>query len=91
MMIEKQVITTWYTPSEKLPENGNIVVVTVSGRTGNTTYDHAFALASYFDDDGDGWMIEDYIIDDFTIHAWCNLEPYGGKEAYENKRNTTER
>lgn len=87
MMIERQVITTWYKPSEKLPEDGNIVVVTISGHTGNVTYDHAFALASYYDD-GDGWMLEDYVIDNFSIHAWCDLDPYGGteaKKAYENK------
>lgn len=87
MIIERQVITTWYTPSEKLPKEGNIVVVTISGHTGNVTYDHAFALASYYDD-GDGWALEDYVIDDFNIHAWCDLEPYGGteaKKAYENK------
>lgn len=88
--IERQTIVTWYKPSERLPKEGNIVVATISGHTGNVTYDHAFALVSYFDD-GSGWMIEDYIIDDFIIHAWCDLDPYGGKEAYENKRNTEKR
>lgn len=53
-MIERQVITTWYTPEEKLPKDDYFVIVTVSGTLRNVTYDHAFAIANYIEDDG-GW------------------------------------
>ena len=89
--IERQTIVTWYKPSERLPKDGDIVVVTISGKTKNMTFDHAFALASYFSEDAGGWMLEDYGIEEFIIHAWCDLDPYGGTEAYENKRNTEKR
>ena len=80
-MIERQVIVTWYTPDEKKPPKGDIVLVTVSGRRGRyISYDHAFALASWYDD-GDGFLLEDGHIDDFVIHAWADIEPYGVKEA----------
>lgn len=76
-MIENQVIAFW-NPPDKHPKEGNIVVVTVSGKMGkNITYDHAFALASWFDD-GEGWLLEDIHLDDLVIHAWCDLEPYKG-------------
>ena len=77
MVIERQVIATWYTPQEKMPPEGDIVLVTISGKGKVTTYDHAFALASWFDD-GDGWELEDCVMDEFTIHAWCDIEPYRG-------------
>ena len=34
MMIERQVIVTWYTPEEKLPADDNFMVVTISGKVG---------------------------------------------------------
>ena len=78
MTIERQTIVTWYRPDEKLPPEGDIVVATVSGRRGkNITYDHAFALVSWFPD-GLGFALEDIHLDEFTVHAWCDLEPYKG-------------
>ena len=78
-MIERQTIVTWYTPEEKLPNEGDITVVTISGRRANNiTYDHAFALAEWYDD-GDGWNLTDIDMDEFTVHAWADLTPYGGK------------
>ena len=42
------------------------------------TYDHALALAEWYDD-GFGWGLTDDIkLTEFTVHAWCDLEPYGG-------------
>lgn len=79
-MIERQVITTWYTPEEKLPKDDYFVIVTVSGTLRNVTYDHAFAIANYIEDDG-GWWFEDPLMerfnDDVTVHAWADLAPYG--------------
>lgn len=76
-MIEKQVIVTWHEPSEKLPSNDDFVVVTISGRVGNVTYDHALMNGSWAED---GWLIEGIDADtaEFVVHAWCDLEPYGG-------------
>ena len=77
-MIERQTIVTWYTPEEKLPNEGDITVVTISGKRGSVTYDHVFALAEWYND-GDGWNLTDIDMDEFTVHAWADLTPYGGK------------
>ena len=58
-MIERQVFVTWYTPKEKMPKEGDIVVTTVSGGFRNMTYDHAFVLAEWYDD-GCGWYLRSY-------------------------------
>ena len=82
-MIERQVIVTWYTPEEKLPEEGVITVASVSGMSKDKTiYDHAFVLVEWYEKSGDdeaGWVLTDNDdLDMFTVHAWCDLEPYGG-------------
>ena len=83
-MIERQVIVTWHTPEEKLPPVEQMVVASISGRRGNITFDHTFAIVEWWGDEG--WIISDWIIseddlhmDEFVVHAWCDLEPYGGK------------
>lgn len=83
-MIERQVIVTWHTPEERLPIEDLITVVTVSAVVGGElVYDHTFALATWcFDGEGWGWDFEDIIlrqthIDNITVHAWADLEPYG--------------
>ena len=81
-MIERQVIVTWSTMPERKPPEDVILLVTVSGRAGNVTYDHALALAEWYGDDG--WCFEDETLDDnrdnIVVHAWADLEPYGGDE-----------
>ena len=79
-MEEKQVIVCWYTPAEKHPEEGQIVIVSMSGRISeNVSYDHAFAFAEWWNDDG--WVFSDIIPMSYTVHAWCDLEPYGCRKA----------
>lgn len=80
LAVERQVIVTWYTPDEKVPEDGVIVVATISGKCKNITFDHALVTAEFYEDEG--WCVEPF---DFTlkgawlkVHAWCDLEPYGG-------------
>ncbi len=76
-MIERQSIVTWYAPDEKDPPEDKIVVCTVSGKMGqNITYDHAFALAVWYDD-GEGFELIDVHLTDLVVHAWCDLEVYG--------------
>lgn len=79
-LIEKQVIVNWYTPDEKMPEDDCFVIVTVSGKFGNVTYDHALLVANWMD--VDGWYFEDPLAERFNedvmVHAWADLEPYGG-------------
>lgn len=77
--MSKQIEGTWYTPDEKLPEVGVFVVATVSGECRNIHFDHALVMAEYWDE---GWCVEPF---DFNlkgawlkVHAWCDLEPYGG-------------
>lgn len=80
-MIERQVIVTWYTPEEKLPEEDVFTIVTISGKIYNVTYDHAFAIATYYKNEG--WVFDDMFLDvgnrELTVEAWADLEPYGGK------------
>lgn len=78
-MIERQTIVTWYTPREKLPVEDVLVVVTISGRGPYISYDHALMIASWAADDG--WTVEGLDTDttQFTVHAWCDLLPYGIK------------
>lgn len=79
-MIEQQVIVQWYTPDEKLPNEGDIVVATISGQAGCIYYDHALALVEYYKEDGWYMTDKDDEMDELTVHAWCDLEPYkGGK------------
>ena len=79
-MIERQVIVTWSTMPEQKPPEDVILPVTVSGRAGNVTYDHALALAEWCSDEG--WVFEDETLDDnrdnMVVHAWADIEPYGG-------------
>lgn len=81
MTVERQVIVQWNKPAEELPKDDCFVVVTVSCKCDNVTYDHAFAIANYLEDDG-GWWFDDQLLerfhDDAVVHAWADLEPYGG-------------
>lgn len=77
---ERQVIATWYTPEEKFPPEGMLNLVTVSGRDGNNIYDHTLQIGSWMNDDI-GWMVEGFSDDaQFTVHAWCDIDPYDFKE-----------
>ena len=77
-MIEQQVIVQWYTPDEKLPPEGDIVVATISGQAGCICYDHALALVEYYKEDGWYMTDKDDEMDELTVHAWCDLEAYKG-------------
>lgn len=76
-MVERQMFVTWYTPEEKLPKEGYIVVASVSGSRENVCYDHAFMLVEWYEGDG-FYPTELDDMDDFTVHAWCDLVPYAG-------------
>lgn len=76
-MIEKQVITVWYTPDKKLPQDGLIVVVTINGKSNGITYDHSLALGEYYTNDG--WYVDGVAsMHDVEVLAWADLEPYKG-------------
>lgn len=83
---ERRAFVTWYTPEEKLPPDGEIVIATISGKNRNVLYDHAFSLAEHYE--GDGWYTGEIDTDlknsELTVHAWCDLEPYGAKDARAN-------
>lgn len=77
LIVERQAFVTWYTPEEKVPKDGEITLVTVSGKDGDAGYDHAFALAEYWHDEGwDIYGASDKA--DLTVLAWCDIKPYGG-------------
>lgn len=81
--IGRQTIVTWHDPETEKPNEGDITVVTISGKVGNVTLDHTFALAEWFDD-GDGWNVygieepNELAGDSVVINAWADLVPYGG-------------
>lgn len=79
-LIERQTIVTWTDPADRLPADDEFVVVTVSGKFGNVTYDHAMVIANYMEEEG--WFFLDSLLERFneivTVHAWADLEPYGG-------------
>lgn len=76
-MIERQLIVTWYKPDEKMPPIDTMVVATVSGKAGNIILDHILNIATWFGDRL-GWDFEGYPDAEFTVHAWADLDPYGG-------------
>ena len=77
-MVERQVIVTWYTPEEDLPDEGEIVVVTISGSRSGFTCDHTLTTAEWYENSG--WVLTEMELDEFTVHAWSDLEPYGAPE-----------
>lgn len=74
--INRQVIATWTTPEEGLPEEGIDVVATISGKAEGVTFDHALAVLYWCKDEG--WYSDEYDFTELTVHAWCDLEAYGG-------------
>ena len=46
LAIERQVITTWHTPEERMPEEHVFVVCTISLKAEHITYDHALAIGN---------------------------------------------
>lgn len=81
-MIERQVITCWYTPEEKFPEPDEIVVATISGKTEGIQFKHSFGLLIWT---GERWYSPDYNFEYLIVHAWCDLEVYGGNKKWITK------
>lgn len=65
---------TWYKPGEKIPPKGKILTVTISGKT----CDHVLASGVWYGEEV-GWILTASELKEFTIHAWCDLEPYKGE------------
>ena len=75
-MIERQTIVTWFTPEEKLPEDDVCVLATVTATVGNKRFIRTVLPVFYCKDEG--WYELDYGFSKMKVHAWCDLEPYGG-------------
>ena len=80
-MIERQTIVTWFKPEEKMPPEHIFVVTCISFKGDHVTYDHGLVIGNWADD-GDDWIFDDPLAnrykDRVTVHAWADLEPYGG-------------
>ena len=82
-MIERQVIVTWSTMSEGHPADCENVPVTISGKSRCVEYDHALVMAEWsevdeFWDFNDAELTSAWEQGKITVHAWADLEPYGG-------------
>lgn len=75
MMIERQVIVTWYKPDEKLPPEDIEVVCTINGKTDGVCFENAMVFLSWNKDEG--WTSMDYFFNELEVIAWCDLEAYG--------------
>lgn len=77
---EQPQVGGWIPVSERLPEDGYGVLVTVNGKHNNITFVDALEIAEY---DGDfGWIVEGYPQwTDPDVTAWQPLpEPFEGRE-----------
>ena len=78
--MEKEPERKWIPVTEKLPENGCGVLVTVNGKHDNIIFVNALEIAEYRNTEG--WIIEgylDWLAPDVT--AWMPLpEPYKESE-----------
>ena len=74
--VERQTIVTWFTPEEKLPEEDVCVLATVTATAGNKRFIRTILPVFYCEDEG--WYELDYGFSEMIVHAWCDLEPYGG-------------
>ena len=75
-IIRKHMNDGWIPVDERLPENDDFVLVTVTGIYNSLTFSDAIQLASYCK--GDGWFVEGYPDwENPNISAWRPLpEPY---------------
>lgn len=76
MWIERQVIVTWHTPDEKVPDPDVMVVATISGKTNSIEFDHTLAVLMWSKEIG--WYSLDWDYEYLIVHAWCDLDPYKG-------------
>lgn len=75
-IVRKHMNDGWIPVDERLPENDDFVLVTVTGIYNALTFSDAIQLASYCK--GDGWFVEGYPDwENPNISAWRPLpEPY---------------
>ena len=77
MVKERQVIVTWTTPGERLPDPDMYVVVTVNAQAGGSSWENALMTGAYYDDT-DEWEIVGLPEEaDYEVVAWADLDPYG--------------
>lgn len=78
---KRQVIVTWYKPKKRLPPLDCCVVVSFSGHVPGHGYENALGIGEYYPDEG--WLIDGLTDEEsscMTVHAWCDIEPYGGAD-----------
>lgn len=76
--MRKEINVTCYTPDEKLPPDGEIVMVLISGFDGAyTRYKNCITSAEFYKDEG--WFIKEIDTDIegawVTVHAWVDYGP----------------
>ncbi len=66
-VVPKSMVMRWIPMTERLPEDGKIVLVTIKGRK--------FPARGYHDKDADYWIIETSDVAANRILAWMPLPP----------------
>ena len=86
-IIRKRMNDSWIPVEERLPEDDDFVLATVTGIYNALTFSSAIQLASYCKDDG--WFIEGYPDwENPNVSAWSPLpEPYTPKKGAEECQN----
>lgn len=88
--LQEPQVGGWIPVTERLPEDGYGVLVTVNGKHNNITFVNALEIAEY--GNTEGWIIEGYLdwLDPNVI-AWQPLpEPYKEERTNDSSRNQQE-
>ena len=59
------------------PRQWQLVVGTIDYKVGSCTYTRELAILTYWKDTGYEFA-DGSEVDDLVVHAWADLEPYGG-------------
>jgi hypothetical protein len=70
-------VLRWWNPRQCKPKQGQLVVATIDYKVGSCTYTRELAILTYWKDTGYEFA-DGSEVDDLVVHAWADLEPYGG-------------
>lgn len=67
----------WINPERRLPDDDRCVLVCITGKWGNVSFQYGYELAQYYPD-GE-WCVQGFEdMDELTVHAWAEIPQYIG-------------